>query len=81
MSRRIRWSEEKVAKCLESLEERSFAQRRVDKGPDAWRITPEGEAFIQSYQQPWYERPYGLLLIGREKSRLVVRKLLIDGRL
>ena len=64
MSVRIEVGREQVLICLESLEAKSFVQRRMDKGPNSWRITPEGEAFVHSYQKPWYERPYGLLVIG-----------------
>lgn len=65
ISDRIGVGRKQVAKCLESLEAKYLVQRRLDKGPESWRITPEGEAFfIHSYQKPWYEKPHGLLLIG-----------------
>ena len=65
LSTRTGLSHEKLAECLKALELRHFVQRRNEPGePGKWRITPDGEAFIQSYQKPWYERPYGLVILG-----------------
>ena len=65
ISMRTRLSHEKLAEGLEALESRNFVQRRNEPGETGkWRVTPDGEAFIESYQKPWYEKPYGLVILG-----------------
>ena len=62
ISLRTGLSPEQVIECLKALEAKSFVQRREKLGQ--WRITPDGEAYIHSYQKPWYERPSGLVIVG-----------------
>ena len=53
---------ERVKECLKLLESKDLVLFREESGK--WRITPEGEAFIESYIRSWYQRPFGIVLLG-----------------
>ena len=62
MSRRTDISRARVLASLNTLKSKRLVQPR--EKPGTWRITPEGEAFLQSHLRPWYQGPYGIVALG-----------------